>query len=601
MTYSIFYSSRHLESFLWLSLAAALGLLCLSPRTGARIGRSTAFLINSLARRTWLAAGIAAALPMVVRLVLLPVFPFPQAAVHDEFSNLLAGDTLAHGRVANPTPLYWQHFETEYELLQPTYASQYQPGQGLALAAGQIIAGHPWWGVWFSTGVLFAVLVWALVAIMPARWALFGSVIAALQFGIFGFWMNSYFGGSVPAIAGALVFGSLARQPMRRPQATAIGPRKSVQLAIICGVGLCLLFATRPAEGLIWLVAAIFCYGPLAKREARRERLALVSLTLIVIAGLSSLAIYNQRVTGHAAVPPYLLYRHLYGTPQSYWWQPAVMVSHFDYPELEANYRDQLRYWRRRYSASALWDASWRRLRDFWRFFIGPLLTPAALAFIVSRKRVRLRFWLWVSLAFVLDHATYHAWYPQQSASETVLIVLFVVEGWRHLEVWRRERRVGLALSGTLSACLLITVLMLGMGLWVRTFSARFSKSTEQILSALVPGPRVRDRVVRSLEKRPGKHLVFVHYGPRHPWYDEWVFNGADLQSAQIIFSRMWTPGSDLALARSMPDRDIWLADPDGPVPLVRIGPDDLLAFWQTETKYDARRWTVLEKQYEQN
>jgi hypothetical protein len=53
--------------------------------------------------------------------------------------------------------------------------------------------------------------VWALAALLPRRRALFGSALAGLQFGIYGFWMNSYFRGAVAA-AGALVFGAIARQ-----------------------------------------------------------------------------------------------------------------------------------------------------------------------------------------------------------------------------------------------------------------------------------------------------------------------------------------------------------------------------------------------------
>ncbi len=138
--------------------------------------------------------------------LLLPLFPIPKPYVHDEFSYLLMADTFAHGRVANPVPPEWKHFEAEYVLLQPSYASQYQPGQGVALAVGQLVTGQPWWGVWASVGLMCGILYWALGGILPRGWALFGACAAAVQFGIFGFWMNSYFGGAVTACGGALVF-----------------------------------------------------------------------------------------------------------------------------------------------------------------------------------------------------------------------------------------------------------------------------------------------------------------------------------------------------------------------------------------------------------
>ena len=561
MTFSIFYSTRTLEWFFWGVLLLAAAAAWVWPRH--RGLHMTQFRFRRFSRKRWPAIIAVGLFPMTARLLLLPVFPFPSPKVHDEFSNLLLGDTLAHGRLANPTPAYWQHFETEYELLRPTYASQYEPGQGLVLAAGQVLFGHPWWGVWFSTGVMCGALCWALGSFLPPGWAMFAGILAALQFGIYGFWMNSYFGGAVPAIGGALVFGSLAR-------------RDSAGLSAVRGLGLILVFATRPVEALIWSV-------PVAWVEIRavvRRNSTAVAFLLVFGIGAGALGYYNQRVTGNPAEPPYLTYRRAYGTPQSYWWQPAVIVSNFHYPQLEANYQDQLRYWERRYSVTALWNASWRRLRDFWRFFAGPLLTPAVLFFLFTRKRRKLLPWIGLSIVFILDHATYHAWYPQQSASETVLIVLFLVEGWRQLRAWRRSQRLGLALSHNLISGFALALVFLSAGLYVKAAVPTFASGPRSIWAGLIPAPSSRDRAIEALGRIPGKHLVFVQYGANHPWYDDWVFNGADIPGSRIVFARMWTPESDLALARSMSGRDVWIANPEATPPLVRVTPGQLLVAW---------------------
>jgi len=37
------------------------------------------------------------------------------------------------------------HFESIHVSMNPTYMSMYFPAQGLALAAGKVLMGHPWY------------------------------------------------------------------------------------------------------------------------------------------------------------------------------------------------------------------------------------------------------------------------------------------------------------------------------------------------------------------------------------------------------------------------------------------------------------------------
>src|SRR6185295_14534953 len=176
---------------------------------------------------------------------------------------------------------------------QPTYASMYYPGQGLLLAVGQRFFGHPFWGVWLSMGLMGAAICWMLQGWLPGKWALVGGFLCIIRLATFSYWANSYFGGALPAIGGALALGALPRL-QRRPRAG---------LALALALGLAILANTRPFEGIFFAlpIAAVLAVWMFGKK---RPPLRVAVWRIVVPAGLllgltiCAMGYYFWRVTG---------------------------------------------------------------------------------------------------------------------------------------------------------------------------------------------------------------------------------------------------------------------------------------------------------------
>jgi hypothetical protein len=203
--------------FILLILAALLALFALGWRWtepyAARLARRTAWCMLALG-----------ALPVALRLALLPHHPVPFPDIYDEFSHLLVADTLRHFRLANPAHPMHRFFETFFVLQQPTYSSIYPIGQGLSMAVGRMIFGHPWAGVLMSAAAFCALCYWMLRGWTTPGWALVGGVLAVIEFGPLNKWMNSYWGGAFASAGGCLVFGALPRLRNGAPSVCLRGP-----------------------------------------------------------------------------------------------------------------------------------------------------------------------------------------------------------------------------------------------------------------------------------------------------------------------------------------------------------------------------------------
>jgi hypothetical protein len=76
-------------------------------------------------------------------------------------------------------------------------------------------------------------------------------------------------------------------------------------------------------------------------------------------------------------------------------------------------------------------------------------------------------------------------------------------------------------------------------------------------------GDPSRAAIARELSRMPGKHLIMVRYEEGHNVHDDWVFNGAELDTAKVLWARELDAEQNSKLFAYFKDRQIWLVEPD--------------------------------------
>jgi hypothetical protein len=519
----------------------------LFPRVSERIHGRIEGVFSRFAAHKFLAAAALFLFVIALRIALLAQLPVPNPGIHDEFSYLLMGDTFVHGRLANPPHPLWRSFETFHVLWFPTYASKYPPAQGLVLAFGELL-GSPWIGVLLSAAAMAAAFVWMLQAWIPARWAFLAGVLAALRLCVASYWINSYWGGAVAAIGGALVLGAFGR----------INRRPSLAMGILLGLGVAILFNSRPYESVFFCIPVAMAILFWLRRqfrevETRRAALRLVVIPVGVILLLAGgmMARYNWRVTGHATLLPYAYDARLHDRAAMFVWQTPKPPIHYDNAEMENFYNQYERL---------AYDRSWATFKsvfqDKWEHCSLAFLWPACWLLVPGifflYRDARFRLLLFTLLAVLFGYCLVVWPGPHYLAPATAIAFATLVQSIRHLRTIRIFRRpIGAALSRVIVLALLFDVTQLvaqrlgdsqGWGGW---------------------GLSDRADLLHELESTPGKHVVLVRYGPDHSVHEEWVFNSADIDASKVIWARDLPGEVNDQLLRYYPDRTIWLATPD--------------------------------------
>ncbi len=548
------------------------------PRLGSAWFVRIEQAFGRLARRKGLAVASVGFSVLLLRLAILPVFPVPLPFCPNDFSFLLAADTFSLGRLTNPTPAMWKHFESIHITMQPTYMSMYFPGNGLLLAAGQLLFGNPWIGNLCVDMLMCASICWMLQAWLPPGWALFGGIVAMLRIGLYSYWINTIFGGEalLAALGGALVLGALPRL-MRTGR---------FRYSSLMAVGIVILALTRPYEGMLLclpVAAALGRWALFGKNRPSRAvllRRAVVPLALIA-AVLAWLGYYNYRAFGGPTILPYTVNRATYATAPYFVWQPARPAPHYRYEVMRRFYAEnELRIYEAIHSLAGFLPQTLIKAARGILFFAGLALLPP----LVMLRRVlldrRMRFLVLCMFVLMAGMSIEVFLVPHYLAVFTAVFYALGLQAMRHLRFWKPAGEpVGTTLTRLIVA---LCVALAGVRIFATPLKLSVPEWPASSWSGTWYGPdhygMTRAQVEGRLERLPGSQLVIVRYLPGHNPLDEWVYNQADIDKSKVIWARAGDAASNLELLHYYYDRKAWLVEPDTASPAVIPYPAPLAA-----------------------
>jgi hypothetical protein len=457
--------------------------------------------------------------------------PIPR--VSDELGYLLAADTLSHGRLANPPPPH-PALVGRHALSSPSYAAKYPIGQGALLALGQLL-GSPVIGLWLGAALLCGAAVWCFDGWLRPPTATAAALLLLLRLGIGSYWNQSYWGGSLAAAGGLLLYGGLGW--IRR--------ERHLEGAAAAGGGGALLILTRPFEGLLaalpalaWLAAVLW-----KMRTAGRRRLVGSSIALPVLLALGVTAAHDRAVTGDALLLPHVLFERTHTiAPEWVWSRFDAATGTTVYVDRPRTPGDNRGWWRRslRYLAG--------RMARIAYFALGVAMVPV-LVLAPRCRDPRWRLSVLACAAVLAGNAVVDEYHPHYSAP---LLAPLYLAAFLALDGLGREpgKRSTLAWGAVLAA--LATSLV--------TAAVQLPAHRPDAVQPSYRMQQARERLAAA----GGRHLVMT------PDAQDLVFNGADLVDAPVLWAAPADAEDWRELKALFPDRQVWWFDPTARPPLVR-------------------------------
>jgi hypothetical protein len=268
--------------------------------------------------------------------------------------------------------------------------------------------------------------------------------------------------------------------------------------------------------------------------------------------GVLAMGFYNYRNTGDALRSPYMVHTEAYQSVPLFIFRdlkPDKTYNHQVFRDFHESY--MLTAYSKKREGFGLAETDFA---DLFVFFLGYAMAPALLFLPWRRWNHWHSFALAVVVMVILSNklvATMRLHF-HYLAPAVPWMVFLVIAGLRRSRVLRlRGRRVGRAFADGLVAASLLSLLTgcVMHAIYLPRGVAHLSQH--------------RPEVERQLLANDGNDLVIVRYPPNHAPHSEWVYNGADLDGAPIVWARDMGPEKNRQLLNYYSGRRAWVLYPD--------------------------------------
>ncbi len=185
-----------------------------------------------------------------------------------------------------------------------------------------------------------------------------------------------------------------------------------------------------------------------------------------------------------------------------------------------------------------------------------PLLVGASLlGFIATESGGMWSRLIWMTVVLVIVGQTQvRWWWPHYAAPVIPLILAGVARAASRLFA---RRQINVATVFPLLA--VATVIQFATLAVTESFGRPSGTLDDPLMRTLAASSKERASLVRRLTTDGRRHLVFVCYDADFPGEFEWVFNGADLVQAPIVFAHDLGSEKNEELRGLLPEREAWL------------------------------------------